>query len=424
VTALGALIHQVEPQGLLSLSDQLMLISSHHHSLFLDRTVTDALGGEGWAVCRQAAFDSTHALLRSVVFELGIHGPKERLDLAAELFQAMGHGQLVFNVTAEGGEVGGRDLHHGASFSDKYGARLRNRKAVDAYAAGFSAAAASLAYPSDWGLFESEEIECVARGDAQCTFTALRRPERHRPGEVVRRSDIERFQVPPRPAPPSDEAISSARTTRDLLNGLSASERGRLDAFGMRIAVVPVGYFGQITFDTMHLVEARTPELFQVYAALVREAAQLGAFLLLGGVVRSEGWQKVCGAPSADVAVRLDQLLGVARSLGWGAIWVEHHEPQQKLVLRCAVTHESLYYAVRHGNTMRARLPFLQGVALGIMMLVSAVDVALLRDPAARFDEELYERIFRDGRRFVADETQSSLRGDGACEITVETLSS
>lgn len=422
MTALGTLIHGVEPQGLLSLSDQLMLVSSQHYGLFLDRTVSDALGGEGWAVCRQASFDSNHALLSSLVHELGIHGARERLDLAAELFQAMGQGQLTFNVTAEGGDAVGKSLHHGSGFCDKYSGRLRNKKAIDAYTAGFCAAAASLAYPSDWGLFESEEVECIARGDTLCSFTLLRRSERHRPGEVVKRADLERLHPGPMPVPPTAAAIAATRATRDLLNGLSATDHGQLDAFGVRLAVVPVGYFGQITFDTMHLVEARTPELFQVFSALVREAAQLGAFMLLGGVVRSEGWQRACGAPSADPAVRLDQLLGVARALGWGALWVSHFEPGKKLVLRCASTHESVYYAIRHGNTMRPRLPFLQGVGLAVMMLVTSVDVASLSDRSTRFDDALYESFFRSGPRFVVDESQSPLRGDAVCEVTVEAL--
>ena len=110
MTPFGLLVREVAPFGLLSLGDQLVTYQCHHHSLFLDQTVSDALGGEGWAVRRQAAFESSHAMLASFYAELGVVEADERIELAAELFAAMGHGRLVFEITAEGGTVRGHDL--------------------------------------------------------------------------------------------------------------------------------------------------------------------------------------------------------------------------------------------------------------------------------------------------------------------------
>ena len=70
MTSFGGLVREVAPHGLLSLSDQLVLYTSHPGALFLDQTVEDALGGEGWGVRRQAAFESAHALLASVCAEM------------------------------------------------------------------------------------------------------------------------------------------------------------------------------------------------------------------------------------------------------------------------------------------------------------------------------------------------------------------
>src|SRR4051794_36793080 len=103
MTPFGRLTRELEPQGLLTLGDQLVTVQPHHHGLFLDQTVSDALGGEGFGVRRQAAFESSHALLASLCAEIGIVGSKERLDLATELFAAMGHGSLALAMSAEGG---------------------------------------------------------------------------------------------------------------------------------------------------------------------------------------------------------------------------------------------------------------------------------------------------------------------------------
>ncbi|MFT3773413.1 MAG: hypothetical protein QM820_49170 [Minicystis sp.] len=421
MTPFGLLVREISPYGLLALGDQLVTYQSHHHSLFLDQTVSDALGGEGWAVRRQAAFEASHALLASFFAELGVVEADERIELATELFAAMGQGRLVFDVTAEGGTVRAHGLHHGESFREKYGTRLKNRRPVDTFAAGFVSAAASLAFPSDWGTLEADEVACVARRDDLCVFALTRRPERPRFGVVVTRQLVEGLpQVSPAEVPrPSPASSRAASELARLLHGspLSSGEEGAaFRAFGSRVAMVPVSYQSQIIFDTAHLVEKRSPELFPLVATLAREAASMGAFHLLGGVLASPAWQAEHGAPAREIEVRLDQLLGLARALGWGAFEIEEHTPGRALLLRSPMTHESAYYAARHGSAVRARLFFQQGLALALMYLLTSVDFASEQP----LGPDTYDALFRGGPRFEAHETRSPLRGDTFCEVSVE----
>jgi hypothetical protein len=423
VTPFGLLVRDVAPHGLLSLGDQLVLHGCHHHSLFLDQTVSDALGGEGWAVRRQAAFEAAHALLASFCADFGIADAGERLDLAGELFSAMGHGRLTFDLTAEGGTVRGRELHYGASFVEKYDGRARNRRPLDTFAAGFVSAAASLAYPSDWGTLEADETACCAKGPPwsdECVFTLTRRPERPRFGAVIARSLVERLPLPPspdgdRPHPVADRAAADLAR---LLHGAPADRDGAVRAFGVRLALVPVSYVGQITFDTVHLVEKRAPELVPIVATLMREAAQTGAFHLLGGVLASAPWKAEHGAPASDPGERLEQLVGLLRALGWGSFVADELVPGERLVLHAGTTHESAYYGIRHGPTVRARLFFQQGVALALMQLLHRVDFAA----EAPIGRDTYESLFKGGTRFHVEETRSTLRGDRTCEVVVEAL--
>lgn len=422
MTALGELLRAMDAHGLLTLGDQLVAAHCHHFPLFLEQTAFDALGGESLALRRQAAFEAAHALLGPRCAERRAATAADKLGVAAELFAAMGHGRLRFDLSPAGGSVEAEALHHAAGFLAKYGGRAPTRAPVDAFAAGYCSAAASLAFPSDWGRFEAEEVSCAARGDRVCTFTLSRRAERPRFGVVLTRQLVEAAE--PAPLPPSDGWDLSPRADRGpapvdpLVGALAADGRGLIQAHGVYLALLPVGYTGQIAFDTTHLIERRSPDLAPVLEALLREAAQVDAFHLLGGVLASPDFAAVHGPPGEDPRDRLAQLLALCRALGWGAISAADFTPGRALVLRCPVTPEGAYYAARHGATLRKRLVFLQGAALGVMQLLERVDFAA----AEPIRPDTYAGLFRSGARLGVEETRSPLRGDSVCEVRVEVL--
>lgn len=419
MTSFGRLVRDIHPHGLLGLGDQLVFYQSHHHALFLDQSISDALGGESWAVRRQAAFEASHALLSSLYGDLGMDTPDKQLALASELFAAMGNGQLTFQITAEGGTARGESLLHGAGFVERYGERARNKRVLDAFTAGFCSAAASLAYPSDWGLLDADEVACVGRGDEACEIHLSRKADRPRFGAALTRGAVEVIPGRLLDNGSRDETSDRGETAARILAGLNADERGVVRAFGVRLAVLPVMYTNQITFDTMHLVEKRTPELFPVFCALVREAAQMGAFHLLGGVLASPEWASSVGPVASDPAAKLEQLIEISRALGWGAFYAVDYAPGKVLTLRSPITHESAYYAVRHGKSMRGRLAFQQGMALALMHLIHRVDFS---SPEA-ISVASYNALFKDGPRYHVEETRSPLRGDDVSEVVVETIS-
>jgi hypothetical protein len=409
----------LEGRGLLGLGDQLVTYQCHHHSLFLDQTISDALAGEGWAVRRQAAFESAHALLESFYGELEITGADERLALAGEIFSAMGQGALSFALTAEGGLVQAKDLHYGASFAEKYAGRVKNRRPVDSFAAGFISAAASLAFPSDWGALEAEETSCIARDRWEdCTFTLSRRPEPPHFGAVISRPLVEQIPLDlVAPAPTEAELRAGAALTSLLPRALHAGE-GSQPLLGPRVALVPASYVDQITFDTVHLIEKRAPELFPLVAALLREAAQSGAFHLLGGALGSRAFRDAHGPPGDSEERRLEQLLGLLPALGWGTFAVADYQPGRALTLQSPATPETVYYAIRHGDTVRSRLFFQQGLALALMQLLHRVDFR----SAVPLTPGSYDALFKSGTRFHVQETLSPLKGDRVAEVMVEAL--
>ncbi len=239
MTPFGRLLRDLSPHGLLTLGDHLVVCESHHHTLFLEQTITDALGGEGWAVRQRAAFETSYVLLSSLGRDLGATDPESVLTLAAEVFAALGHGLLQMEVTAEGGTVRGAALYHGHSFLEKYGDRLASRKPLCAFAAGFCSAAASLAFPSDWGVLDAEEVSCVGRGDPECVFRIARKPDRPRVGPVVMRAAVAAMPAELPDAGTDARASEAAARAARVLDDVTADAAGSVRLFGVRLAVVP-----------------------------------------------------------------------------------------------------------------------------------------------------------------------------------------
>lgn len=439
---LGTILRPIEGASLMTISDQLVIGSTHHETVLLDQAVSDALGSESWAVRRQAAFDASYSLIGAITKRLGIEGDREIIDLATELFATLGLGQLRFDISATGGEVIGSDLLFGGGYVERTQAFLtaqghedqartiKQRHQCDAFAAGFTAAAASIAYPSDWGSFEADETRCVAKNEGGCLFTLSRRPLTFQPGEGLSRMDAEQLLGPD--APPESDAIPIGRTTRDIVAACVANEQGIIRISDCRFALMPAAYRAQLTFDTLHLLEKRGAanagrtaqkpndgragaRLSAIFLDLAREASRSGMFNLVGSLFECAPLRDVFGDPPTDPIERMEQLTSIAGALGWGPISVLEYTPGTRLVLGAAVTPEAVYYAARHGGTPNSRLPGLQGLSEALFLLASEVEWG-----ERPIDPELYRRIALDGPDLMVDETRSILSGDRECEIVVQ----
>ncbi len=418
---LGTILRPVPAAGLLAVSDQLVIGATHHECVLLEQAVWDALGTEGWAVRRQAAFDASFALIGAITRRLGIEGDREIIDLATELFATLGLGQIRFDISATGGEMVGSDLLFGAGFRERYGERARMRHLADAFASGFAAAAASLAYPSDWGSFEADETKCVARGDGVCLFTLTRRPLTFQPGEGLSRLDAEQLLGPDASA--DQEPVPVAATTRDLLASCVASDRGMIRISEVRFALLPASYRAQLTFDTLHLMEKRSSaggraaggRLGPLFLDLAKDATRAGMFHLIAHLYESAPLRDAFGAAPTDPFELIEQLVAVAGALGWGSLSVVEFIPEKRLVITAPLTPEAVYYAARHGGTPQSRLPGLQGLVEAIAMLVTSVPFG-----GDGISAQAYAELATKGPALRSEETRSILSGDRESEVVVE----
>lgn len=425
MTNLGTLLRS--EHGLFSLSEHLVQVVSHHDSVLVEQIVWDALGSESTSVSRHAAFASTHAMLTSIAGSLGIEGPTQILDLAAELFGALGLGQLRFEAGAGGGRFAGEDLLFGSGFRDRYGAATRIKHSMDAFAAGYGSAAASVAFPSDWGAFEGDETSCVARGASECAFSLARRAEPSRGFAAVTRADAEELVTSEddEDETGTDSAARAAALASVL--ALTSDERGILripgptrstdgsgDAIPLpsrgRLALVPAAYRAETVFDAHHLLEKRSPELAPLFRELVREATQASVFLTVTELESTPAMAELDRpATSEERALRF---AAIASALGWGALSVADYS-NDRIVLRAPITPEAVYFTARYGGMPGAQMPGFQGMAGAIALLATQRD----RHGPATFED--YAKLVTTAPSLGVEETRSIVRGDAECEVVV-----
>ncbi|MFO0616224.1 MAG: hypothetical protein U0414_26760 [Polyangiaceae bacterium] len=415
MTNLGTLLRS--EHGLFSLSEHLVQIVSHHDSVLIEQIVWDALGSESWSVSRQGAFAASHAMLSSIAGSLGIDGPSQILDLATELFSALGFGQLRFEAGAGGGRFTGEDLLLGSGFRDRYGRAARIKHSMDAFAAGYGSAAASVAFPSDWGAFEADEASCVARGASECVFTLSRRADAQRASQAATRGDADELVTSEADEDDGNDAGARATALATVL-ALSSDERGILRVGAAppspheraRLALVPVGYRSEIVFDAHHLLEKRSPELAPLFRDLVREATQASVFLTIteleGALAMAELERPVTSEERAH------RFAAIASALGWGTLSVADYAVD-RIVLRAPITPEAVYFTARYGGMPGAQMPGFQGMAGAIALLT------MLRDRVGPATFADYAKIAATGPTLSVEETRSIVRGDAECEVVV-----
>jgi hypothetical protein len=395
--------------GFLSANDHLVQVTTHHDAVFLDQSVWDALGSESWAIRRQAAFDTAILMLRGMQKTLGLGKPSEVLGLAADVFRSFGLGRLTFRIDATGGEVDVEAPLVGGGFVARYGLKLRHR--MDALAAGWASAAASIAYPSDWGSFEADEISCVVRGAPRCTLSLSRKPDVQGPRPAITRTHaISLVDQSNAQADVELDKVAQATSLEAVLS-LVPNIDGTLGNATTRIGVLPVAYRAQLCFDTIHLLERRSPELVPLFSALAREAAQASGFILVGeldAAARLRDRDDTAG----DMEGRAHRLAGLASGLGWGEYVVTEIVPGRRLVLSSPMPVEAVFHTVRHGGSPRAELPAVQGLATALALLTNEEGMPATLDR--------YLELMQRGPLIHVEETRSVLRGDDECEVVVE----
>jgi hypothetical protein len=392
-----------------------VVLHCHHFNLFLDQTIDDALGIEkGQQLRFAAARECAHPVLAAAAEQTGATTPAERLELARELFRYMGHGSLDVLAEKSGtGSATGEYLHYGFAWKEKYGQMVKRNDPADAFAAGFAAAAAEVAYSLPPASIVAEETECLAMRHPACSF-ALRpdgdsKPTRPAVGEADCKATIGK----PITGQHEEQVARIAAGLTSLAGAAHGDERGLMEMFGVYVTLHLASYYNQISCDARQHMEENNPQLLEVFGDLLRESGHVCVFNTFGGILVSPEWEGMVGKPSGDPEQILVGCCAIARALGFGH-WCPGELDGSKWSLRTPSSYEACYSLTRHGEKPSSCEYFFQGAALAIMQLAHNVDWS-----APEFTQDKYRELFKGNLRWTVTVESALSMGDEVSEVTV-----
>lgn len=213
--------------------------------------------------------------------------------------------------------------------------------------------------------------------------------------------------------PPPDSGFPPAELVSPLLKeggGLAGATYGSL--------------WAEMYARAAHEFEAEVPKVMgskfsNLASVVLTEAAHLGTFYSIGGLVRSPEWKQlvVPRLPAREDWVHA--IVSLVEAFGWGAWRVRLLAPEQRFTVHVHDGYEALSYHSLSGVASAPRCYFARGVVAALMNILYAGDVI---SPES-LDQSLYNRLFRSPSSFRAIETRCQAMGHEHCEFVANPLS-
>ncbi|MFT3711086.1 MAG: 4-vinyl reductase [Archangium sp.] len=372
----------------------------HHYNCFLQRSIAD----------QSALIDHRPLLTDAATEVVSAELSKIGQANAEELFQHLGFGLLdTKGLSASGGFATVKASHYGLGWLSKFG---KASEPVCFFAAGFVEATARQRFGAN---FTVKETACVASGAHECRFEL----------KVGGRASL--------PAAPGMGAITPFTARSPFATKTSIDEpaiitacgglplggtvEGKIDAFGVSLTRHYANYYNLISYRFDQQMEKAAGDAATAAARLLLvEAGQVCAFHTFGGIMESAEWEGLIKPMIKTTEDWVYGMVAVVNALGWGRWSVTGLEPGQRLELTVDGSYESNGYLAAFGKSSTPRCYLATGGTSGLMNLVYHANI--MGRPA--LTPELYEKTFRDGRFFVARETECRAMGASACKFVAE----
>ncbi len=401
------------------IGDTPMCSHCHHYNLFIDQTITDALGiGDATVLRSEAAREFFYQMLTAAFDRLGISSTHERLDAAQEIFARLGHGRVdLSGLSADGGTARGDHLHYAYTWLEKFGDTQARYHPADAIGAGYVAAAQAAAFGLPTAQVTVRETHCLVLGHDHCEFDVTVDPTATSDAlATVSYDTILPVLSDPIDGIQEDTVEKLTVGLRDFLSSVAGDERGLIQAFGIFVTTSPSSIYNRMSYDLLDVLTRKHPSFVEVSASLLREAGRMCGFNTFGGILGSPEWEALSGTTERDMLTVAVHACTIARGLGFGRWSVADYEPGKMLTIQAPCTYEGPYFQLRHGQTHRPMCYLFEGACEAVAQLGDAVDWS----EQPQFTPAFYEDVFAPtSNPWRAEQTRCVCQGDDFCEVTV-----
>lgn len=372
-----------------------VLRHSHHYDAALHRAITETGVDRGREILERAAASTAYraaSMAGCDTAEAMIHA----------VFGTTGLGTLV---ECSVGEEGGRVVVEPSSFVR---ARLEMFGKTTQPACDVTRGVLSGAMGAAFGAaYEVEEVSCVAHGGKRCDFRVRSAGEAHAWDEipVVGWAEVARLDA-------TDPAASLAELAAHF-----DSEETDAPSYGRLWAEL----YARAAFDfEREIPESMGAKFANLASVVLTEAAHLGTFYSVGGLVRSKLWQEQVAPGLASREEWARTIVELVNGFGWGQWHVEMLAPEQRFTVHLHHGYESeSHLALGDGPASAPRCYFAKGFVAALMNVLFAGDVL---GPSA-LNQKVYNTLFRSPSSFRAVETRCAATSDAFCEFVATPLS-
>ncbi|MEX2571981.1 MAG: V4R domain-containing protein [Gemmatimonadota bacterium] len=374
------------------------ILQSHFYDAALHRAITET----GTVDVRESL---ERAAASAALAELSAAGRQDSADREITgLLERTGSG-TVERITAEGDQV-----EVVLSSSPHAAARVEMFGTASAPACDIVRGLISGCLTAVHGMmYRVEERACLATGAERCVFVAVLDPDTPEPEAGSPSAWPERIAGPPAdPAFPPGDVLAPLWAFGD--RGISGASYGEL--------------WGDVYARTAYEFEDEVPrQMGAKYANLasvvLTEAAHLGAFYSLGGLLRSPEWT---GEVAPTLPAReewVHAIVALLDQFGWGAWRIRLLAPEQRFTVEVHGGFEARWHLAHHGTAVTPRCHFAKGVVAATMNVVYGGDIL---GPDS-LDQSLYNLLFRSPLSYRSIETRCMAMGDPHCEFVANPLS-